>query len=275
MLLTLNTNAQTLVNVDNILRANEAVPKVMLVGTFHFGYPGLDTHKTEDKYKVDILSPEKQIEVKELLDYISKFKPTKIMVETGNSGYLVERYRNWQSGKEKLGRREVDQIGLKLMKRFNLDTIYGVDANSLSYELSRSKDSLKYEKLLNKVYGEYEEKANAFDDRYWKFYDKEDELTFENTLLDYFLHQNTDKVVKRMHGHYILGNGLEDYNDVDGLLLNWYSRNLRIYKNIINIETTPKDRILVLFGAGHIGILMQQFESNPAYDLVKFGDLQK
>jgi len=41
-------------------------PDVLLVGTFHFGYPGQDAHKTAEDKKVDILSEQKQKEVEEL-----------------------------------------------------------------------------------------------------------------------------------------------------------------------------------------------------------------
>ena len=86
--------------VDETLRGDNKVPQVLLVGTFHFGYPGLDTHKTAEEHKVDINSPQRQKEVEALVDYIARFKPTKIMVETGaNTGFLMERYRDWQAKK--------------------------------------------------------------------------------------------------------------------------------------------------------------------------------
>ncbi|MEL6942873.1 MAG: hypothetical protein AAFO82_09410, partial [Bacteroidota bacterium] len=62
----LSTQAQqTYQDPDNILIGGDKVPKVLLVGTFHFGYPGLDEHKTAEKNKVNIKSKEKQKEVKE------------------------------------------------------------------------------------------------------------------------------------------------------------------------------------------------------------------
>jgi hypothetical protein len=68
-------------NPNDILQANRKLPEVLLVGTFHFAYQNLDVYKTEKDKQVDILSPERQKEVEELVDYISKFKPTKIVVE--------------------------------------------------------------------------------------------------------------------------------------------------------------------------------------------------
>jgi hypothetical protein len=53
----------------------------------------------------------------------------------------------------------------------------------------------------------------------------------------------------------------------------WYSRNLRIFRNIQNIST-PEDRVMVLFGAGHMSILKNLFECSPEYDLLKFNGLE-
>ena len=264
------------IDVDQILLEGREVPKVLLVGTFHFGYPGLDSHVTKDKWKIDILSESKQKELKNLLDYIALFKPTKIMIESGsNTGYLIERHKAWKAGKEKLRKSEDDQIGIRLMDRFGLDTLYGVDAQGLAYELSHSADSLKYQGLFDRIWAESDNGTNPIEKNYWKWYEKDDLLTYELPLLDYFHYQNSDKVIERMHGHYIMSDDSTDYDEMDGLILNWYSRHLRIFKNITMVDTNADDRILILFGAGHMGILKQQFEASPEYELIKFADLKK
>lgn len=261
---------------DHYLRDGEQVPQVLLLGTFHFGYPGQDTHKTQEKYKLDILSTQRQEELRELLDYIKKFNPTKIMIESGaNTGYLMNRMRRWKKGEEQLQRRESDQIGIRLMDELQLDTIYGIDAGSLMYDMFNSKDSTCFKNYFAPIFEEREERNNPFDKRYWDWYDKDDQLTYEMRLLDYFKYQNDDKTIERMHGHYVLNDQYDDYNNMDGwFLLNWYSRNLRIIKNLQRIESQSDDRILVLFGAGHIAILKQQLEASPEYELVKFNDLE-
>jgi len=275
VLLALGMSAQT-IDVDEYLRKGDQVPQVLLVGTFHFGYPGLDTHKTKDEYKLDILSDQRQEELRELLDYIKKFKPTKIMLETSsNTGYLMNRMRRWQKGEEELGRRESDQIAIRLAHELQLDTIYGIDAPSLMTDMFRSKDSTAFKNYFADIFEDRPEKTNVIEDRYWEWYEVGDRLTYEMRLLEYFKSQNTDKVIERMHGHYVLNDNYDDYNKMDGwLLLNWYSRNLRIIKNIQRIETHSDDRIMILFGAGHMAILKQQLEATPEYELVKFGDLE-
>lgn len=262
-------------NPDDYLIGDVNVPEVLLVGTFHFGYPGQDSHKTADENKLDILSPLRQQELDELLEYIKQFQPTKIMVESGrNTGYLLNRMRKWKKNEAKLGRDERHQIGIKLVDQLGLDTIYGVDAYSLSYELSNSKDSVCYQQLLGKYFEEGPESTNPFDAKYWEWYELGDELAYKYTLLEYFKDMNTPQSIKRMHGHYVLSDQSPDYNSMDGwFLLNWYSRNLRIIKNIQNIDTDGDDRILILFGAGHIPILKEQLDASPEYNLIDFNQL--
>ena len=47
--------------------------KVLVVGTFHMNYPGLDDHKTTDSDKIDVLKEPKKSELTELVEYIKKF----------------------------------------------------------------------------------------------------------------------------------------------------------------------------------------------------------
>ena len=107
--------------------------------------------------------------------------------------------------------------------------------------------------------------------RYFQLYKLEDKLQANSHLLDIFKYLNEDHRVRRGHGHYL---EFESDEEVDALAIWWYSRNLRIYRNIRKSTTSPDDRIMVLFGAGHLSILKQQFESSPAYELVEFGDLE-
>ncbi|MBO9659457.1 MAG: hypothetical protein J7527_11590, partial [Chitinophagaceae bacterium] len=68
---------------DIILHGGDRKPtEVLLLGTYHFAYPNLDVHKTDSSLQVDILSDKKQKEVKELVQVIERFKPTRIYIES-------------------------------------------------------------------------------------------------------------------------------------------------------------------------------------------------
>jgi hypothetical protein len=63
-----------------------------------------------------------------------------------------------------------------------------------------------------------------------------------------------------------------DYAGPD-LLAAWYQRNIRIYHNIVKLVESPNDRILVLYGAGHLGWLQQDIANDAAVRLRKLSDL--
>jgi hypothetical protein len=92
---------------DRILLAGERKPaKVLLLGSFHFGYPNLDTHKTDSAKFIDVLSPTRQKELDELLSVISRYKATRIYVEGMSQDRMDSLYNNYLQGKSQLRRNE-------------------------------------------------------------------------------------------------------------------------------------------------------------------------
>lgn len=261
---------------DSILVHGDQQTPVLLVGTFHFAYYGYDAHKTAEEDQVDILSVQKQNEIRELVEYIARFKPTKLVVEGGrNSGYLMHRYRAYQSGKQKLRANEIDQICFRLMDQLSIDTLYGCNANGIEYEMYNHRDSTVFRPYLDTLFSDYDfESNNVWSQRYSDLYRYEDKLASQLSLVDYFKYTNSEKSIRRGHGAYLVGDfELGEFRGADALALYWYSRNLRIFRNIQRITSSSDDRIMVLFGAGHLGILQQQFESSPAYRLVPFDSI--
>jgi hypothetical protein len=101
-------------------------PQVMVLGTFHFENPGRDYVKTS---VTDILSVERQKELRGLLDKIKEFKPTKIAleVEPKSAEKIITRYSSYLAGQDTLRRNETDQIGFRLAKELGHKTVYCVD----------------------------------------------------------------------------------------------------------------------------------------------------
>ena len=267
--------AQTMKDPDTFLLPNgtDSLPKIFFVGSFHFEYPNLDANKIEKSKQIDILSAQKQKELQQLLDYIALFKPTKICIEAPEKWNAMGKYRAYKNEKKPLGRDEVQQIGFRLMERFKLDTVYCVDAGNIADELSDSKDSLVTRPYIDAIFKDYTFKT---DERYKNWLAYETALNLKSNLLDYFKHINSPKYFLRDYGYYLTAdfkNG--KYNGADALAMYWYDRNLRIFRNIQRITTSPKDRILVLFGGGHIAILDQLLKCSVEYEYIKFNDLKK
>lgn len=273
--ITVQISAQPIPDPDSILVGNRAQPAVLLVGSFHFSYPNLDAHVTKEEERVNVLSPQRQKEMKELVDHIAQFKPNKIAIERGrNTGYLMKHYRNYKDKKRKLEPDEIEQIGFRIMDHFNLDTIYGVDDRPLVMELYDGKDSLSVRPLLDTMFADWDFRSeDEISKLYSTYYKWDDTQQLSHSLLESFLFMNSDKVLNRGFGAYLVGDfTLGDVRGADALSLHWYNRNLRIFRHIQQITTSPDDRILVIFGAGHMGILKHLFECSPQYKLVKFGE---
>jgi hypothetical protein len=262
---------------DEILVGDRKQPAILLVGSFHFAYYNFDAHKTDKSKQVDILSSRKQEEVKELISYLAKFKPTRIAVEAdANTGFLLRRYERWKKGERSLDKDEIEQIGFRLMDQFNLDTIYGVNDGPMLFDLYNTKDSNTFRPVLDSIYADWDFSSNdPLSQIYSTYYKSNDALALEMSLLEYFKYTNTDKILDRGFGSYLTGDfTLGDTRGADALAMHWYSRNLRIYRHIQQIATSPEDLILVIYGRGHVEILKHLFHCSPEFRLIKFNDLQ-
>ena len=113
--------------------------QVLVVGTFHFNYPGLDALKTEESDKIDVLKEPKKSEVTELVEYIKRFKPTKIVIESKSPELWNQRFKEYKNGEHRDKRDERYQLAMRIANDFSLDTLYAVDAVPLSNVLWRMK----------------------------------------------------------------------------------------------------------------------------------------
>lgn len=258
---------------DRILVGDRPQPQVLLLGTFHFAYPGLDAHVTDEKDRINVLSDKRQAELGELLDVIMRFKPTKLCVET-QGAWLWHEYQEHKAGKP-LGANEYYQLGFNVMDRAKLDTLYAVDAHPLVMDLRYGKDSLRHAGWIDSLYAGWDwggtDPVSAL---YDSLYAANDAYEVQHTMLQNFLSMNDDHALDRDFGAYLNGSFmLRQYDGADILSMHWYSRNLRIFRNIKRITTSPEDRILVIFGAGHMGILRHLFDCDPTYKVVPLKQL--
>ncbi len=94
-------------------------------------------------------------------------------------------------------------------------------------------------------------------------------------MLETLLYMNSDARVAKDVGFYFVAARFGEPGDYAGpdLLTEWYRRNIRIYNNVMKLVATPEDRILVVFGSGHLGWLRQDFASNPTLRLRKVEEL--
>ncbi|SDQ07250.1 DUF5694 domain-containing protein [Flagellimonas zhangzhouensis] len=246
--------------------------KVLVVGTFHFDFPGLDQLKTTDENKIDVLKEPKKSELEELVAYIKKFKPTKIAIEAQPKWNTMEKYEAYKNGEHRDNRDERYQLGMRIAMEMGLDSVYGIDTWALSDDLYK-KDSIYLKSLVGEVNWDME-------DPYWKYaeayFEHRDKMMKQVHLLDYFKSMNSREAHNANFGLYLTGafstGGMQG---ADNLSIWWYNRNARIFSKLVQITESPEERILVVFGNGHAAILRQLLEASPQYEFVEFSSLEE
>ena len=253
---------------------------VLVVGVFHFDNPGLDDYKPE--YQMDILSNERQAEIRELVSKLEDFRPTKIGLEFKNTAQIRmdSLYNRYRESHFELPANEIYQLGFRLAAQSGLQRVYGIDAPGENYP---SISSLTEEEYQHKAAGYTRlgltEKPNTtiWYPKYQELYQFEDSLKMVIPLEEYLLYLNSSERTEIGHGQYLVdsfkfGIGREgDYFGAD-MKTRWYNRNLRILQNIYRIIDSAEDRVLIIIGAGHLPILKHVIKSSPELEWVEIAD---
>ena len=233
--------------------------EVLVLGVYHMANPGHDIFNMDDD---DVLAPKRQQEIAELTAALNKFKPTKIALEHDSQGKLSERYAKYLAGQHVLTANEIDQIGLRLAKELGHTAVYAVDADG----------DFPFQRVINyaKATGQ-SPKLEAMMGEIGGMVKAQSEYLKTHTVLQTLLYMNSDAKVAQDVGFYYLEAHYGEPGDYAGpdLLSEWYRRNVRIYNNVIKLAATPEDRVLVIFGAGHLGWLRQDFAADPILRLRK------
>ena len=271
-------------NENNINKDNSSIlekginyeqTEVLTIGTFHFKFPNFDVAKIQKNNQIDVLDSKYQKEIELIVDRLAKFKPTKIVIERQPEKQEVydSLYNAYLNGKHKLNRSEEQQIGFRLAKKLNLSKLFCVDAWGTEYD------------EVKKVVDGNDTISKG---KFWKYFYKNPDSTlfsFKNEnhlfktqgILAELKRLNSEEQIKKGLGDYLIGvfkYQTKDYEHLgpDYVTSWWFNRNLRIFRNIQRINTEPEDKILLIYGAGHMNLLNIFFESSPEYHLSDVND---
>ncbi|MGD9346984.1 MAG: DUF5694 domain-containing protein [Candidatus Aminicenantes bacterium] len=230
--------------------------EVLVLGTYHMANPGRDIFNMEAD---DVLAPKRQAEIRELLDVLSCFRLTKIAIEADSDSPKIGQYQDYLDGIYELGRNESDQIGFRLAKELRLPKIYGIDADG-DFPYLAVQDYAK-------AHGR-EKELESLMAQVGKTVQDDNEFLKSHSVLQMLVRINSSEAVRRgLAGYALFAHFGEEYNYPGArLLTEWYKRNMRIYTNLLNI-IEPEDRVLVVFGAGHLGLLRQAVQTDPTLTL--------
>lgn len=247
-------------------RSGEARAQVLFVGTFHFANPGRDVIKT--KNVPDMLAPDRQREIADVVQRLAAFRPTRVAVEfvRTRQGTLDSLYREYRAGRFVLPVNEVYQLGFRVAAASDLDRVDAVDTERSATRIDEAQRS---EAALIAA-----RNADPWAVRLQQSHALQDvPITPANyrTLREILLGINTPDEIARSHAAYFVGyfkgGGDSTYAGPD-FIAGWYERNLRIFRDLQRITRGPDERIIVIYGSGHLATLQQFAQGSPEYDLV-------
>ena len=238
--------------------------EVLVLGVYHMANPGRDIFNTQAD---DVLAPKRQAEIAQLIEVLKNFHPTKIAVEADDDR-VPKRYTDYLAGKHELTRDETEQIGFRLAKELGHKTVYPVDEPA-EFPFQRIVDYAKASgrsKELDAVLSEIDGMVKA-----------KDQYLASHTVLETLLYMNADDKVAENVGFYYRQAHFGESGDWAGadMVSDWSRRNMRIYSNVVQLVDSPNERVLVIFGAGHLGWLQHDFASDPSFRLRKLADFVK
>lgn len=240
--------------------------EVLVLGVYHMANPGRDVFNMQAD---DVLSLKRQAEIAQVIAALGKFRPTKIVVE-GDVGddRIPKRYGDYLAGKHELSRNEIEQIGFRLAKELGHKTVYSADVDG-EFPWQRIVNFAKASgraKELDAIMGEIGDMVKA-----------QGAYLASHTVLETLLYMNADAKVAEDVGFYYREARFGEPGDYAGadLVSDWFRRNMRIYTNVVKLVDSPAERVLVVFGAGHLGWLQHDFASNPELRLRKLAEFAK
>jgi hypothetical protein len=239
--------------------------EVLILGSYHMANPGRDIFSSEAD---DVRSPRRQAEIEDLVRVLARFRPTRIAVEQGfNDGdRLQSSYAGYLAGERELTRNETDQIGFRLAERLGHDSVFGVDVDG-DFPFPRLSDFAK----ANDRNAEFD----AVMADIGSSVEEQDAYLATHTVLEALMRMNSDAAVAESVGFYYRQSHLGDHWNWAGadLVAAWFHRNIRIHANIVRLVRSPDERVLVIYGAGHLGWLRDNVLRDPTLTLRKLSDL--
>lgn len=238
-----------------------APTRVLIVGMVHLGSPGLDLVNPEIK---DVLGERRQREIREVVERLWAFRPTKIALEAlPGAPTMQQRFDQYLAGTYPLKADERDQIGLRLAREMKHTKVYGID-----YRMDLDFDKLfRYAQqngqgaLVQAMMSEFESKVKP---------KLATDYLEKRSLREILQDANAAEADARGQRIYLatlrIGKG-NDYPGAD-LVSRWYRRNHHIAANITRLADAPGERILVLIGAGHGKLLRQFLSEMPGFEVV-------
>ena len=232
--------------------AGRIKPVVLLLGCAHIGGSG-GQHVIESEFD-DMLAPERQRQIAACVERLARFRPTRLAVEhpaEAQAGIDAD-YRAFRRGAFALTASEDHQFGFRIAAALDLPRVHAIDvlaeevfAHSLGEAVAAAETAHPW--LHARLMARRSAAARA-------------EAALQATpMVDLLRQWNDPAALAEDHAAYLmLAQRIASGAHIGaGWVQGWYARNLRIYANLVRLVETPSDRVLAVYGVGHIPPLAQ------------------
>lgn len=219
--------------------------------------PGADQFNLEAD---DVRSERRQAEMVALVERLATFAPTRVAVESSYAdSSIVDAYGAYLRGENELTRNETQQIGFRLARRSGHERVYPID-----YRMGMDMGSIGPLVASSPEHGARMGELQAYGEAAIA---QMGAWLAGGTVSDMLYNLNRPEMLRATHWPYTtfllpIVEG-DDFAGAD-LVAGWYQRNLRIHANLTRV-TVPGDRVVVIFGAGHVPILKHLVEQSRDY----------
>jgi len=236
--------------------------EILTLGVFHFAFPNLDVVKTKDEDKISVLEEPYQTEIIAIANAICEFRPTIIAVEIDpdKQEKIDSLYKLYKAGKFDLKKSEEYQLGFRIGKKLDVSRLYCVN------------DWGRYYKETEELFNDSIRLA-AFERYYYNNITESTEAPKITSIIDEIYSLNNPEEIKKRLSEYLdipfkYEEEEGDFFGVDFETGRWFSRNLRIYRNIQRIPVGPDDKILLIIGREHLNLLNWYFDVSNEFELI-------
>jgi hypothetical protein len=242
---------------ENSCQSNNDLPRVLLLGSYHMANPGLDMYNLAAD---DVTTDKRQAEIEKLVKALDQFKPTRIAVEVvpTEGKVLNNRYQAYLEGSHSLSTNEIEQIGFRLARNNKHELIHAIDARGEADEAAFGKAIESNPQRNGPIMGEVDRIGKGAIADMGKWLSK-------GSIGDMLYKMNSPEFIQRAHSPYIehiLRIKSEQGHEGADFVGAWYKRNLMIFSNLLDIAK-PGDRIIVIYGQGHLPTLMDFATDHP------------
>lgn len=236
--------------------------QLMFLGTYHFSNPGLDYFNLESD---DVLAPKRQAEIEAVVNKLASFQPSKVVVEApfGDSA-TIARYKAYLGGTHTLSRNETEQIGFRLAKKLGHETIYPIDVRVPFDDAVLSQVVAANPSKHGPRMGTIQQLGNGAISIMGKWLK-------EGSIGDMLYNMNRPEFLDlnyRMYLQIFLPTVEGDNYGGADMVAQWHLRNLRIMSNLHQIGCGPEDRVVLVYGQGHVPMFQRIAADSPYFEEV-------